>query len=309
MKKLAALFTLFIVCFCGFKAKAQYYFYNGNYYDNPVVFELGLSLNAMNCLTDLGGKKGIGARYLKDLNIGKTHIAGGVFGAVTYKSLLAIRLEYTRGNISADDKVLEGITDIAKERYNRNLNFRSNISEIAGIIEVHPLFLGVDYSEDEVPPLLSPYLFAGIGQFKFNPEGEIPNSGGNWTSLQPLHTEGQGFPQHPDRPNYKLKQLNFPVGFGARYELGGIFNLRLEAMYRILQTDYLDDVSTRYINPAEFLTNLPPAEAALALQMHDKQRVKITNPNGGSKRGSPSEKDAYFTINLKLGLVLGRKGR
>ena len=40
---------------------AQYYFFNDRYYDQPVVFEMGLSGGVMNSFTDLGGKKGAAA--------------------------------------------------------------------------------------------------------------------------------------------------------------------------------------------------------------------------------------------------------
>jgi hypothetical protein len=45
----------------------------------------------------------------------------------------------------------------------------------------------------------------------------------------------------------------------------------------------------------------------LAAFLADRQLIRKTDPNGGGKRGSPSEKDAYFSFNLKLGLVLGRE--
>jgi len=307
MIRIITLSILFWCCAPGNNATAQYYFYDNNYYDNPLVLEVGGSLNAMNCLTDLGGASGIGARFFKDYNGGKTKPAGGIYASLTYKNVLALRLEVTRGSVAGEDKVLAGVTDIAKQRFNRNLNFRSSISEIAGMLEIHPLFLVIDWEQrDEVPPRLSPYVVGGIGFFSFNPQGQVPNSN-QWVDLQPLSTEGQGFPEHPDRPVYKLKQMNFPLGGGLRYEISSLFNLRAEAIYRVLKTDYLDDVSTRYINPAEFAKNLDPAFANLAVIMADKQIVKITPPNGGGKRGSPSEKDAYFSFNLKIGFILGRE--
>jgi protoporphyrinogen oxidase len=47
--------------------KAQYYYYNNRFYDNPVVFEIGLTGGVMNSMTDLGGKAGIGKNFIKDL--------------------------------------------------------------------------------------------------------------------------------------------------------------------------------------------------------------------------------------------------
>ncbi|MEP6711752.1 MAG: hypothetical protein ABJA37_05010 [Ferruginibacter sp.] len=306
MKKItlvSCLITMLTVC--SKEVTAQYYFYNNDYYDNPLVFEVGGSLNAMNCLTDLGGKKGIGKRFVKDLNIGKTHLAGGIFINAIYKNAIALRIEGTFGNISANDNVLVGITDIAKERYNRNLNFRSTINEVSLMAEIHPLYVFINWaSRDDEPPRLSPYLLAGIGYFSYNPQTKLGN---RWVNLQPLSTEGEGFSEYPDRSVYKLQQVNIPVGFGAKYELSPLINLRGEFLYRILNTDYLDDVSTRYIDPAIFANHLTGNKLNDALLLNDRQIEKRTAPNGGGKRGSPKQKDAFFSINLKVSLVIGRE--
>ena len=84
------------------KVSAQYYFYDNKYYDNPIVYEVGVSVGAINCLTDIGGHKGIGKNFVKDLNLGKTHIAGSIYLAATYQYMFALRLEATFGKISAD---------------------------------------------------------------------------------------------------------------------------------------------------------------------------------------------------------------
>lgn len=306
MKKIFFLFFLFAMLTGGTKnASAQYYFYNDDYYDNPLLIEVGASLNAMNCLTDIGGKKGIGKRFMKDLNMGKTQVGGGLFISAVYKNAVAFRLEGTFGKLTANDNVLAGVTDIAAERYNRNLNFKTSITEIAGIAEFHPLFIFIDWvSRDAEPPRYSPYLLAGVGYYSFNPQAEID---GRWVDLQPLSTEGQGFAEYPDRPVYKLKQMNIPLGIGLKYELSQFLTLRGEFIYRKLNTDYLDDVSTNYIDPALFYEYFSPDKAALASFLADRQLVRKTDPNGGGKRGSPAEKDAYFSFNLKLGLVLGRE--
>ena len=47
---------------------------------------------------------------------------------------------------------------------------------------------------------------------------------------------------------YSLHQIAIPVGVGFKYELSQMITLRAEYVYRILNTDYLDDVSTSYIN-------------------------------------------------------------
>ena len=284
-------------------ACAQYYFYNDDYYDAPILFEAGASIGFMNCLTDIGGKKGIGKRFIKDLNLGKTHIAGGIYLNAMYQNTVGIRVEGTFGSISANDNVLAGVTDIAQTRFNRNLNFRSKISEVSVMLEIHPLFIFKPWEKnDGDPPRISPYILAGIGFFSFNPQAELNNT---FVDLQPLSTEGQGFKEYPDRKVYKLQQTNIPLGLGVRYELSSILNVRGEFVYRKLNTDYLDDVSTNYIDPTVYANYFTGTKLTQALLLNDRQISKVAGPD--QKRGSPKEKDAYFSFNLKIGLLIGRQ--
>ncbi len=284
---------------------AQYYAFDGEYFDNPFLYEAGTSVNAMNCLTDLGGKKGLGAKFLKDLNLGKTHLSGGVFFSVAYKNAVAFRLEGTFGQISGNDDVLAGVTDIAKERYNRNLNFRSYITDVTAMLEIHPLYIFVDWpAREATPPRTSPYLVGGIGYFSFNPQTK---QGNRYIDLQPLSTEGQGFAEYPDRKVYQLNQINIPLGGGVKYELTPLINLRAEVVYRNTFTDYLDDLSTTYIDPALFdkYFGAGSQKAINARTLYDQQRIKVAGIDG--RRGKPTNTDGYFTTNLKISVIIGRQ--
>lgn len=295
------------------QAAAQYYFYDNNSYNNDIVYELGGSLGIMNSLTDIGGKKGAGKPFLKDLNMGKFKFNGGVYLSATYKEAVALRLEGTWGKIAAYDSILKGVGS-TNGRYERNLSFRSKISEVSLIAEFHPLFIFIDWAgRDQDPPRLSPYIAAGIGYFSFNPQAK--NRDGKYVDLQPLSLEGQGFASYPDRTPYKLSQLNFPLGFGVRYELGSNFNVRAEILHRTTFTDYLDDVSTRYVDPTLFSTEggLSGSDLRDAIDLSFNNR---TNPGGstgefrktsGGIRGNPRDNDAYFTFNVKIGFTFGRQ--
>ena len=57
--------------------------------------------------------------------------------------------------------------------------------------------------------------------------------------------------------NPKLNQLNIPLELGVKYELNSQFNVRAEFIYRKLNTDYLDDVSTEYIDPTIYANYFP----------------------------------------------------
>ena len=70
-----------------------------------------------------------------------------------------------------------------------------------------------------------------------------------------------------------MQQINYPVGLGLKYEFG-TFNLRAEFLYRILSTDYLDDLSTRYIKPTVFANYFSGSQLADALALNDR-RSKI----------------------------------
>jgi opacity protein-like surface antigen len=290
------------------RSSAQYYFYNDSYYDTPLMFEVGVSGGAMNCLTDIGGAKGIGAKFTKDLNIGRTEFTGGAYLALMYKYTIGLRLEANYGKVSAFDSVLRDVpkTDIARARYNRNLSFRSTISEVALVAEFHPLFAFIDYNAREGdPPRLSPYVLAGISYFSFNPQAKL---NGRWVDLQPLSTEGQGFAEYPDRKPYKLNALGIPLGGGVKYELSSMFNVRLEFMYRATNTDYLDDVSTTYIDKSVYSNYFSGNKLVNAVLLSDRQLGEYAPQTlPGKKRGNVKDKDNFFSANLKIGLAIGRE--
>ena len=307
MKKLQLISVLLFLLVCSAqKISAQYYFYDNNYYDNPVLYEIGASVGVMNCLTDLGGKKGIGKKFIKDLNFGNTQMAGGIYFAATYKNAVSLRFEGTYGQVKAYDSILKSVKASTNGRYERNLSFRSTISEFAVLAEIHPLFIFVKYDENSTIPRYSPYIVAGVGFFSFNPQAKLLN---RWVDLQPLSTEGEGFAEYPNRKPYSLHQVNVPLGIGVKYELSSMLNVRAECVYRILFTDYLDDVSTTYVDPTLYSNYFSGTKLTNALLLNDRQYeldpTHITIP--GAQRGNSKNNDAYFTFNLKIGLILGRE--
>jgi len=291
------------------KANAQYYYYNDKYYDNGFIIEIGGGVGGINCLTDLGGKKGVGKRFIKDINWGNTQLCTSIYAGVLIGDIFGVRLEGTFGKVKAYDSILSKYkTDAAtKGRYYRNLNFRSNISEFAIIAEFHPLMLQ-DFVNKE-PPLFSPYILAGIGRFNFDPETYYQ---GRWIRLSPLRLEGQGFAEYKDRTVYHVSATSFPVGLGVRYEVNEKVVARFELSHRFTSTDYLDDVSRgQYVDPSLFANYLSGNDAFLATQLYDRHAELDPNyvPVAGDIRGKSKNNDAYFTFNLKVGFTLGRTAR
>lgn len=268
-------------CFCHFFVQAQDFFHDKTYSDKDIIATFGITGGAMNCITDIGGKSQI---------FKTSKPAGGFYVGALYQQIIGARLQIVWGSVLADDKYAR---DPAVQQ--RNLNFASNISEISLLGEFHPLSL--------VPSLklpVSPYILAGVGTFSFSPYTQL---NGSKVFLQPLHTEGEGFPQ-TGRPNYKLTQMMVPIGAGLSYEISPLFTVKGELIYRVLNTDYLDDVSTTYIDPSLFDENLTPVEASLAKQLYYRGN-QSSKPVAGSSRGGPS-KDAYYSVNITVEISLNR---
>ena len=295
------LIVLLTTCFLSTQSYSQYYYYSDSHFDRSWIFEVGGGIGGMNTISDVGGPKGKGGMYINDINIQNTRLSSSFYFGALYEQLIGVRLEATWGSVQAADSVLKSASlESSLSRYNRNLNFKSTINEIAIIAEFHPLSLW----PKEGPRLLSPYIMAGLGYFRFNPQ---INLNGRDIDLRPLSLEGQDFKEYKERERYNTKQTNIPVGLGVKYELNQTFTFRLEALHRFLFTDYLDDVSMRYIDRSLFTKYLPPLEAAQANAIYDLKRE--IPPIAGKARGNADSNDAYMTLSLKVGVTLGREKR
>ena len=292
---------LLVVPFLCARVFSQYYFYDANRLEPDWRMETGIQLGIMNCLTDLGGQKGNGKKFLRDVNWSCSKLSAGWYFSVTRRDFFGLRFAFAIGAVEAYDSLLKEKGHPATLRYKRNLHFKSKISEWTTAVEFHPLFLW-----SNAIPRVSPYCILGIGIFKFDPEARL---NGEWIKLRPLRTEGQGFKEYPDRVEYKQTQLHIPIGMGAKYELSDVMVCRIEFEYRILHTDYLDDVSRQYIDPILFYKYLPADKAELAHRLSDRSAeidpIHQTKP--AAIRGNATNNDAYFSVNLKLGFILNRK--
>ena len=279
------------------------------YYEKAFTSEAGISVGPMNSLTDIGGRRAFGSRGPKDLNLKSTTLNGSIYGVLDYKHFLAARLEGTIGRVKSNDSLLAPVKppNPAIGRYTRNLSFRSPIYEVSLTLEFHPISFFGNTDPEGYPPAFSPYLIGGIGYFHFNPQAKLD---GQWIDLRPLHTEGQGFAEYPERKEYNLDKFNVPYGIGVFYQLSSKFNLRLEYISRMIFTDYLDDVHDTYIDPSLFSKYLTGTDLTNALILNNRRRPNTieseTTARPGGRRGNPLNNDSYFTVNLKIGYAFGR---
>ncbi len=178
----------------------------------------------------------------------------------------------------------------------RNLAFESSISEFSLVGEYYLLNL---YDNR-----ISPYVFAGLAVYHFNPYAY--NGGTDKIYLKPLSTEGQGLPGYPDRKAYGLTQAAIPIGGGVKFAVTDNFHLGLEFSFRKLFTDYLDDVSTSYADPTDLLA----AKGQLSVDM-SYRGDDVGNPvypAKGEGRGGPDHNDTYYFTGLHLTYRLGGNG-
>lgn len=225
---------------------------------------------------------------------GDFNAALGAFGRYTFNPWIAGRVGFNYASISAsDNKTNDG------NRIERNLSFRSKIYELNLIGEFNIL----GYQPYNLKRIWSPYIFVGVAGYFFNPQAELD---GVYYDLQPLGTEGQGIDGFAS--TYNLTQISFPMGGGIKFALNDQWNIGIELGGRKTLTDYLDDVSTRYVSDELILNNGGATAAALA------------NRTGGPKetgdpRGNSDNKDWYVIGGLTIsynftdnGLV-GSRGR
>ena len=179
------------------------------------------------------------------------------------------------------------------DRYNRdylkarNLSFYSRIME--GYTGLALTFLDISTTR------FTPYIYGGIGVFHFDPW--TYDNQNQKTRLKPLSTEGQGIiaGQKP----YGLTQLMLPFGAGMKFALSDAVYLGVEFSQRKTFTDYLDDVSTHYVEQDILLQARGPKAVELAYR-GDELPNGSGYPPAGEQRGTPHEMDWYYFLGVTL---------
>jgi hypothetical protein len=182
---------------------------------------------------------------------------------------------------------------------NRNLSFRNQIIE--GSLQFELNFFNYQLGNDQFP--MSPYLFAGLGYFNMKPMAQYK---GTWYELQPLGTEGQGTEYGGSK--YKTSLLSVPFGVGFKTNLFALFGFSLEWGVRKTWTDYIDDISGKYVDPG----TLEDLSGKLASTLSDRSIEKEitdgnTKNNAGLQRGDPGRKDYYFFVMGSINIRIDKK--
>ena len=214
----------------------------------------------------------------KTITLSQLKLMGSLGVQYDLSEHITARTYVTLASLHADDK--KGNTAMRQ----RNLNFNSKIADW----ELTGQYSFFDLNEH----WWTPYIFAGIGIYHFNPYTK--DTGGTKYLLQSLSTEGEGF--MPGVKNYKLTQFSVPIGFGAAYAINEDTRIGIEFGYRKTFNDYLDDVSNVYVDKASLQNARGPKAVELAYRGNEVQAGSY--PAGGIIRGNPNNKDGYYYIAL-----------
>ncbi len=267
-------------------------------------FEVGLGLGPSFFLGDLGGVRGVGRPFVKDVNFPFTKLLKGLYVNYYPAEWIGLRAAVNIGVLEAHDSIINAKGGAELDRKERNLGFRSNLFEAYAALEIYPTVFFEQF--DGLLGKFRPYGLIGFGMFRYNPQGQYiaPNGQTTWVDLHPLRLEGQGMAEYPDRKPYSLWQREIPMGFGAKYYIKENMYIGLEILHRKTFTDYIDDVSTTYIDPALFDVYLTPQQATWARQLMYRENFynpSVNRPIINQQRGDPTENDAFFSGILRLG--------
>ncbi|HET9429652.1 MAG TPA: DUF6089 family protein, partial [Chitinophagaceae bacterium] len=170
------------------------------------------------------------------------------------------------------------------ELIKRNLAFETRIFEFSAI--------GEYYFFNLYDRRYSPYVFAGLAIFRYNPYAF--NGTSDKIFLKPLSTEGQGVTGYPDRKPYGLTQPAIPFGGGIKFAVNDNLRIGLELGMRKLFTDYLDDVSTTYIDVNDLLAAKGQLAVDMSYRGDEVPGGDPTYPAKDAQRGGEKSKDYYY---------------
>ena len=256
-----------------------------------LILACGFSARSQNLFVTLFGGESNYSGDLQEKRFTTTqgHPAFGLGLMLELNDKMCIRGDFTYGKISAEDKY--------GKNAKRNLSFFTNISEFS---------LGFEYTLMNLYIYkVSPYFFTGIALYDFNPYTK--DDKGNPIYLPELSTEGEGFIE--GRKDYKLRQYSIPLGGGIQWAINDNKRLGIVVGFRKTFTDYLDDVSTTYVD--ENLLRIAKGQKVVDIAYRGDE-IPNGNPNypaAGAQRGSPASKDWYYFTGITFRVRMVPKKR
>lgn len=248
-------------------------------------WDYGFSLGASNYLGDMGGKEKTRRDFVADMKMAETRWAIGGFARYKLDHRLSIKAELSYLRIAGDDKLSTN-----NGRHARNLSFFNDIFELQVTPQLK-IYENNDLGSSYRFRLgFKAYVFAGVGVFHHNPKTVYKDE---VYKLQQFRTEGV---------KYGLWQMTIPMGTGFYFTMKKKHRIGFEYNWRLCFTDYLDDVSSKYVG------GLSGTAGALANRTSELgtavDPVTAAYFKPGNKRGDASHKDTYMTMMVNYSYVV-----
>ncbi len=270
-------------------------------------------VGASNYLGEIGGKEKTRRDFILDLKLSQTRSA--LAGFARYKLNPDV---YVRGSVGWYRISGKDALSTNPGRMGRNLSFRNDIIEASVVgqyifYDIADLGRTYRYRND-----FKAYVFSGVAGAMSDPKA---NYNGSWVALAPLHTEGQGLVDGAPK-SYGKFLFVVPAGAGFYFTISKIYKIGWELNWRTTFTDYLDDVSTHYVDPSVFAgdaTAVALANRNPELQPYsdnsgipDPQNYYPHVENGTKvypKRGDQTHNDSYLSTTINASYALKGKSR
>jgi len=270
------------------------------------AWDVGVHIGGANYLGEMGGKDQPRRDFVWDMKLSQTRWAIGVFARRKINRLISINSGFMYLRVQGADE----LTESYRPRRGRNLNFRNDLIEWY-LRPEFTIFQDNDMGGRGRYKLdFRLFGYVGIAAFYYNPKGQI-NREGDFHALRPLTTE---------LVDYSSIGVAIPAGIGMHFTQKRRHRYGFDLGWRTTFTDYIDDVSTVYEDPAL----MPGGVGGLADQLADQSSYAYAadptlpapenygwwgDTPGPSKkpkniRGDPTHNDSYLTMTFTYSYVL-----
>ncbi|MDA7803408.1 DUF6089 family protein [Crocinitomix sp.] len=262
-------------------------------FTNAQQYNLGFGLRAgaSNFLGDIGSRD-LARGFVYNMELRDTRWAVGAFTRYRFHPLFAVQASFDWVRIQGTDANSD-----SGPRRGRNLQFKNDLLHLNAKFEYYPQILTVadvgyrgryrlDYQT---------YFFAGVGGVLHNPKAEFE---GENVKLRQLMTEGV---------SYSPVALTVPLGAGLFFTYNRVHRYGLELAWNWTFTDYLDDISTVYVDPSQMSSD--PLAPQLANRYSGFGNVPDAVQYGpDSPRGDPTDRDNFLTLTVSYSYLIRTKG-
>lgn len=262
-------------------------------FTNAQQYNLGFGLRAgaSNFLGDIGSGD-LARGFVYNMELRDTRWAVGGFTRYRFHPVFAVQASFDWVRIQGTDANSD-----SGPRRGRNLQFKNDLLHLNAKLEYYPQILTVSdvgyrgrYRLD-----YQTYFFAGVGGVLHNPKAEFNGSN---VKLRQLMTEGL---------SYSPVVLTMPLGGGLFFTYKRVHRYGLELAWNWTFTDYLDDISTVYVDPSQMADN--PLAPQLANRYSGFGNVPDAVQYGpDSPRGDPTDRDNFMTLTVSYSYLIRTKG-